>query len=193
MGLTVTDITTPLLFSDDLIAHLRLDPTDDRCVLDQLDALAQAAVEYVENETRTCITPTPYRLTLDGFPHGPALTLPRPPLRSVGGISYVGVDGTTAMVDPTLYAVDTSGRPGRAVLKLGQRWPETNRSAGCVQVEFTAGYCNAADMPRSLRLACLMLAGHWYEHREAAMDRRIDEVPMAVSNILAQYRTQEAW
>lgn len=44
-------------------------------------------------------------------------------------------------------------------------------------------------VPAGIRQAVIMLAAHWYEHREAYSESKVfQEVPMAVQNILWQYR-----
>jgi len=44
-------------------------------------------------------------------------------------------------------------------------------------------------LPRELKTAIMMLAAHWYEHREAySEDRSLSEVPMAVDRILTHHR-----
>ena len=58
-------------------------------------------------------------------------------------------------------------------------------------VEYVLGGLNAPPpqpLPASLLLAIKLLIGHWYTHREAAQDRRIDELPLGLQAIINQNR-----
>ena len=54
-------------------------------------------------------------------------------------------------------------------------------------IEATFGGAGQAAMPDDLRQAVLMLAGHWYDNREAAGEAA-REPPFGVSEILREYR-----
>jgi hypothetical protein len=47
-------------------------------------------------------------------------------------------------------------------------------------------------LPESLRQAILFLVGHWYEHREAVTDRRMDDVPLTYKAIISRHSYIEA-
>ena len=49
-----------------------------------------------------------------------------------------------------------------------------------------------SEAPALLKQAVLMLVGHWHANREATSDRRVNEVPLAVRNILDLHRQWEA-
>ena len=50
---------------------------------------------------------------------------------------------------------------------------------------------DGSDVPQLLKQAVLLVVGHLYENREAATDRTITEVPMAVQRIVWQYQSPE--
>lgn len=159
--------------------HLRI---DDNAEDEQILALISAATDFLATETgQSLAATTTYRLSLDGFPADREISLPKPPLQSVESIKWVDPNGQEQTLDPATYIVDASTKPGRIVLKPNQNWPTTDRSANCVNIDFTAGY---TALPFMLRQAILLLVGHWHEHREAAIDRRIDEVPIALRSII---------
>jgi uncharacterized phiE125 gp8 family phage protein len=76
-------------------------------------------------------------------------------------------------------------------LAAGASWPHTDDTAAAVTVNYTAGYYGG-EVPQTLVLAVKMFAGHWFEQREAATDRRFDSVPFAVESILTQQTYPEA-
>ncbi len=160
-------------------AQARVDLADEDTLI---QGYIRAARETLERLLwRAFITQT-LELTLDGWPEGSEIRLPRPPLQSVTAVRYTTEDGTLKTLDPALYVVDTASEPGRVVLKRGTSWPsETLAPAAGVKVEYVAGYGDqASDVPESIRQAILLLAAHWYEHREAVSEGRMVEVPMGV-------------
>ena len=160
-------------------AQARVDLADEDTLI---EGYIRAARETLERLLwRAFITQT-LELTLDGWPEGSEIRLPRPPLQSVTAVRYTTEDGTLKTLDPALYVVDAASEPGRVVLKRGKSWPsETLVPAAGVKVEYVAGYGDqASDVPEPIRQAILLLAAHWYEHREAVSDGRMVEVPMGV-------------
>lgn len=169
--------------------HLRVDVDDDD---DLIEGLIQAAREHVESVIWRSLVSQDWALTLDAWPSGDRLELPRPPLQSVATITYVDEDGVSHTLAAADYLVDTAREPGRVVLKSGATWPSaTLRPAAGIEVAYTAGYGDAGDdVPRAIRAALLLLVGHWYENREAVMEgaRAGQETPLAVDMLLATYR-----
>lgn len=166
--------------------HCRIDPTtsaEDATIR----ALLTAAVAFVEGETGQQLFTARYALHLDGFPASRQVTLPKPPFQEVDAITYVSASGTENTLPQADYIPDPAGsRPGRVTFKSEP--PPVKDAPANVVIEFTAGYGDTADkVPALLTQAVLMTFGHWYEHREAAIDRRIDEVPLAVQSIIAQH------
>jgi len=164
---------------DEVKAQARVDLADEDALI---QGYIRAARETLERLLwRAFITQT-LELTLDGWPEGSEIRLPRPPLQSVTAVRYITEDGTLKTLDPALYVVDTASEPGRVVLKRGKSWPsETLAPAAGVKVEYVAGYGDqASDVPEPIRQAILLLAAHWYEHREAVSEGQMVEVPMGV-------------
>lgn len=174
---------------DDAKDHLRIDGTQDD---DTLTANLSAACDYIERETRQQLVARDFLMVLDSFPAERFTKLPKPPLLSVASVKYTDATGTEQTIDPAAYTVDAVTIPGRIVLAPGQSWPGTNGSANCVRIRFTAGYANAAAVPPLLVQGIKLLVGHYFENREAATDRRIDTVPLAVESIVNMFAFPEA-
>lgn len=174
--------------------HCRVDTADDDALI---AALIVAARQYVEAVTwRQLITAT-YDLALDGFPRGPVIELPRPPLQSVTSVTYTDAAGVSAVLAPSDYLVDTTAFVGRLVLGAGRSWPAfTPRPVNAVVVRFTAGYGGAAAVPQAITQAILLLVGHYYEHREAAVTTAgtgdFSRMPFAVESLLTAYAVPRA-
>ncbi|MEM6560035.1 MAG: head-tail connector protein [Planctomycetota bacterium] len=185
MGLIRTSQPDAIVTVTDVKDHLRIDGTEDDRTLPTFIA---AATEYVEGETGQALAEADYTLTLDSFPIERSIPLPRPPLKRVNAVTYTDTDGQTQTLPAAAYTVDDANRPGRLVLKPGHAWPTTTGEANSVRVDFTAG---PETLPFLLRQAVLLMTGHFFEFREAAGDRRVTTVPLAVESICDQHRFTE--
>ena len=95
-------------------AHLRVDgPEQDQWIT---KAIA-AAREFCETfQGRAYITQR-LALSLERWPCGRSIYLPRPPLQSVEAVTYTLADGTVQTFDSALYVVDTTAEPGAIHLR----------------------------------------------------------------------------
>jgi len=151
--------------------------------------LILAAREHCEGfQARAYVTQT-LELTLDAWPSGSELKVPRPPLRSVTHIKFVDKDGVETTWDASNYVVAAKGSPGRIVLGYGKSWPAaTLRPAEAIAIRYEAGYGDASAVPQRVKQAMLLLVGHWYENHEAvAAARQRGEslpIPFGVDRLL---------
>jgi len=189
MGLQQVNPTAAAVTLDEAKAHLRIDGDSDDA---DLSRFIVAATDYIEQETRTSLLAQQFVQTFDAFPAGRVIQLLRPPLASVEAVKYLDADGTEQTLSDELYRVDIVSRPGRIVLSFGASWPATASEANAVRVEFTAGHGNVSQVPPLLKQAVLLMVGHMFENREAAIDRRIDTVPLAVESIVRLFEFPEA-
>lgn len=151
----------PLTLAD-VKSYLRI-PGDDVAEDDDLNELLAFASEWVAEETGLAIGEGIYRLTLDRFPcEERKISLPKPPLISVETVKYLS-GGSLATFAASNYTVDTTGKPGRIVLKSSASWPVTDDVANAVQIDFTAGY---VDAPYRVRQAIRWMVAHAWENRE---------------------------
>ncbi len=156
-------------------AHLRVSGSAEDTLL---AAYLQAAREMGEGVARRAFMTQTLRLTLDDFPSNAILKLPRPPLQSVGAVTYLDRDGIEhAWTD---FMMDARSEPGRIVFNS---LPNASLSeSGAVAVEFTAGYESAADVPGIFIQAILMTVAVWYENRE------MGDVPSGAKNLFVSDR-----
>jgi len=176
----VTAAADTVVSLDDVKQQSRIDVTTDDAYISEF--LIPAAEETVEAYLRRPLLVRTYKLTMDGWPAGDRLTLPKPPLISVSSVVYYDEDGASATYASSNYIVDTASQPGRLVLKSGSSWPSTVlQEINGVEITFTAGYATVPDIPLRARQAVLVLAATLYEHREsivAAPGIAIAELPL---------------
>jgi len=146
--------------------HLRVDATDEDALISSLIVSAREHVEGFQG--RSLVTQT-WRLSLDRFPRGRVIRLPRPPLQSVTSITYIDPDGNQQMLAPGAYDVDADSEPGRVVLKDSAGWPDTADMPSAVLITYEAGYGSARAVPQAVKQAMLLLIGHWHANRETAV------------------------
>lgn len=162
MGLRVANppAVRPLEASD-VARHLATLPEQDS----HIDGLIAAATERAESYLGRALITQTLVLTLDAFPC--RIELPRPPLAEVTAIRYVDAAGDQQTLDAELYRVTAGREPASIEPAYGESWPTPLAVSEAVEVEYTAGYGDAAsDVPASIRHAIAMIVGEWLEFRE---------------------------
>lgn len=177
---------------------------------DLFTSLIKSARSYCENYCNRSFINTVYTLQLDGFPlsggyflrvnrqnptsnnylptNAGAIPLPRPPLVSVGSISYTDTSGATQTLSTTVYEVKKgSDGVGQVINKYGQVYPSTLPQPGSVTITYTAGYgTTAATVPDAIKTAIKILVNGFYDNRQPVMGPP-DEVPISVAALLSPY------
>ena len=152
--------------------HLRVDTAEDDTYI---GTLITAAREWVENYLDRTLITTQLILRAAEFPTE-ELELARPPMVASGTatavvITYTLADTTTATLSTALYRVDRTSTPGNVAPIINGTWPsDVIEDANAVAVTYWAGYGpTSASVPATIRHACLMLIGHWYESRSTVL------------------------
>jgi len=186
---SLTIITQPTfepITLEEARAHLRVTSSDDDALI---VGYMLAARQHVEDYLgRSLITRTLEVTIDDGLPC--EIELPRPPLASVTFVTYVDTAGATQTLSAGLYQVVTGMVGGKIVPAYGASWPSTRCQSDAVTVRYVAGYgANSTSVPDAIRMAILLLVGHFYANREAAMvGVSVSELPFAVEALLNPYR-----
>lgn len=171
-------------------AHLRVDIDDDDDLIEGLIATARQFVE-VHVLRRATLTQT-WDMYLDAWPESDRVAIPLPPLQSVSWVKYTDDTGTITTLSSSNYLVDTVSEPGRLVLKSGYTWPATTLQAvNGVNIRFVCGWSAAADVPKPIKQAILLMVGDLYENRENTLIGQgltIKELPFAVQALLMPFR-----
>lgn len=111
-------------------------------------------------------------------------------MTAVAGVYRRLADGTAEAVAG--WSADLSTPPARVTLA---GIPAAVATAAGVPVspvgyvEYTAGWPTAGAVPPLVRTALMLLAGHWYEHREAYREGALAELPMGWRRVVDRYRT----
>ena len=181
----ITPVTTEPITLAEVRQHLRLpeNETEDNLLL----SLITTARSYCEHYTRRALSEQTLEVYLDRFPSADPIELPCPPLQSVTEIGYKDSNGEEMILSPSDYLVDTGCELGRILSAVGTNWPAfTPYPTSPVRIRFVAGY---EELPVSIRLAMLLLIGHWYENREATGTAN-SLIDFSVHSLLAPYRVE---
>lgn len=158
---------------------------------DWIDRTIKAARQYAEIFCNRSFIDTIWAYYMDDFES--EIILPRPRLDSVTTIKYYDTDNVQQTLAAAYYDVDAYSEPCRIKEAYGYSWPSVYDRMNAVEIIYKSGYGTAAtDVPAAIRHAILLLAGHFYEHREAVITGTISkELEMTAHDLLWPYRVKE--
>lgn len=171
----------------DAKAHLRIDgPSED--IL--LASLLLTSRLHIETALSLALVTQSWKLRLDSWPPGNKVELPLTPLQSVDAVRVKNASGVAAVVPAESYLVDLAARPARIVWN-NTTPPIPQVAANGIEIELTAGFGpDGASVPAPLKHAILLLAAHWYEHRDPdEIGGEGARVPTAVGELINPFRT----
>lgn len=142
--------------------------TDDQNAVIQRNI--RTAREWVETFCRRALVSRELQLTLDAWPADGEIELPQAPLVSVEEVRYLDTaNAWQTLVANTHYRVLGAGMidvPGRIVSAVNTSWPSLLAHPEAVEIDFTAGYGTADQVPDTFKEAILVLVSDMFEHRE---------------------------
>jgi len=172
---------------DEAKLHLRVDHDDEDTLI---QSLLTAARLHLETLTNRAFISQSWTILRDRWPESHVLELPIGPVITVEEIRVCEDDDVIMTIEPTRYLADTGSVPSRIAMRGFDRWPQPGRVLNGIEIDVVAGYGPAAsDVPQPLRQAILILAAHWYEHRDPViMSGGTLPVPGGVEAIVGSFR-----
>lgn len=173
-------------------AHCRIDDdADDGLVAGYI----MAARSYIEQVSGLSLISQTWEMTLEEFPDDDCIYLPRNPVLSITSIQYYDAANALQTLSASTYEIDTAQVPAEIELANGATWPATYERTAAVVVRFVAGYGAApGSIPEPIRLAILLLVGHFYANREQVTlgaGLTATQLPFGVDALIAPYRVHE--
>ncbi len=151
---------------------------------------ARAARELVERESGVHLVRKTVREILPKFPCGRSIELHAWPVISVDSITYIDEDEEEQTLDLETYVSTSLGtRPSLVTLRSDEGWPTTDCDRpDAVTIEYSVGFdANSKPAPDAALQAILLLTGHWYRNREAAVIGTINnELAIGLDRLIAQ-------
>jgi len=166
---------------------LKVDHDDEDALIGTLIAAARL---HVEAAIRRVLVTQSWRLVLDGWPaaasSGYRVEIPLSPVASIDAVTIYNAAGDPTVLEASAYITDVSSVPARLLVRNSLA---PGAAFNGIEIDFTAGYGDAADIPAPLSQAILQLVAHWYETREpVAFGGPAGEVPETVSALIAPFK-----
>lgn len=173
---------------DDIKRHVRraLSTDDDAMLQAYIDA-AVAHLDGWRGVLGRCMVTQTWIQPFTGWQSG--LALPFPDIASVT-VRYTdaedalqtlteGLDFELGDIEgvPTIWYAPSFSAPDLTINKPAP-----------IEVELTAGYGAAADVPAAVKQALRMLVAHWFLNREAVGETAMAEMPASVTALIAPHR-----
>ncbi len=173
--------------------HLRVDHDDEDALISNL---IQAATGHLDGWTGIlghCLVEQVWRQDHDRFAR--ELAIPLGPVISVQTVTWRDPAGLLNTVPSTAYdlCVDLAGS-ARIRFDPDYHFPTDLHESRAVAITCKAGYANddgppvRSTVPDPLKVAILLLVGHWYQNREAVSAAGMAPLPFAVEALIAPYR-----
>jgi uncharacterized phiE125 gp8 family phage protein len=127
--------------------------------------LISAARQDVENQTGLSLISQQWRMTMDNWPDGDMIELPRGPVTGIAAVTVYAANGTPSTAPVAEYLLDIRSDPARL---LFERRANPGRRINGIEIDFSAGFgATGTNVPDMLIRAILLLVAHWYEFRGA--------------------------
>jgi len=179
MGLTLlAPPTSEAVSLDEAKAQLRVSATSEDAYI---GTLISAASRWVERYTSRSLSERQWLLTLDAF--ADAIELPMGPVISIDAVEYANTSGSTVTLDAENYTLDSASEPQWLVRNTGFAWPALLDAVNTVSITYTAGPEELPAQYADLKMAILLLVGHFYQHRDESAP-----IPEAVEYLCGPFR-----
>lgn len=183
-------MTEPVSLSE---AKAQVRMADDASEDTFITSLIAPARAYVERVSRFQLVATTRVEVFNRW--GDYLEIYRRPIATIDSVAYSVSDDPVDDVEYEGFVANLNGFPVRIYPAFGGTgFPELD-DGQTITVEYTTGELAATDEEYLIaRRAILLLIGHWFEFREAAMTGIVsDEIAFAVSSLLDDLRPVSAY
>ena len=177
LSLTIAPAAEPIT-TEEVKLHSRIDTDVDDA---KISVFIKAARRLLESITHRQFVTATYTLTLDRFPTGDMIELPRAPLGAVTSITYADSNNADVEFSSASYSEENSiDAYGRIYVDRSVGWPTTYDKRNAISIVYTAGYGDAAAVPEEVKQAIYLTVANWYENRESVAPITMTEVPQSV-------------
>lgn len=163
--------------------HLRVDGDEDDTLI---TGLISGAVSHLDGYTGVlgrCLVEQTWRQDFDGF--GCHMRLALGPVIEIVSIAARDAAGQITTISSSNYALVTDGVGPRVYWDRAYSAPSGLYEQGAVSVTYKAGY---AEVPAAIKVAILLMVGHWYGNRETVAPGTFNELPFAANALLSPFR-----
>lgn len=183
----VTDAIVEPLTLAQVKAWTKVEVADDDAIF--TDIIIPGAREDAEDRMNRTLLTTTWKLVLDGFPgSAECIRLHYPIIQSIDHVKYYDEVGVLQTWSDTNYLLDSVSEPGRLCLAPGISWPTIQARASAVEVQYKAGWTQAADVPAKIKQWIAQRAAAANAFRESIVaGQPLAEIPF-VDHLLDSYK-----
>lgn len=168
----------------DIKAHCRVDHDDDDAYLTALVATAQSMLDGPDGMVGRALVTQTWRLRTSRLTGKQRLMLPVNPVIGITSIKFYDAADVEQTVSDVPGYFRLVANLERAFVEPRETWLAMFDRPDAVEVVFTAGFGDVADVPPNLIHAAKMMVSHWYENREAVSERAMVPVPLAAETLV---------
>lgn len=185
----VTAPATALITLDEAKRQVRRDDDDDNAVITSLIAVVMSRLDGPDGILGRALIAQEWSESFDGFPVGSVLPLSLAPVIDITGIEYFDFQNGEQAFAGGNFAAFNRAKQAYVRLNSTAAWPSSYDRDDAVTVTYRAGYGEAAeDVPAAIKHAGLLLLGHYYENREAALvGTAATSIPEGVMTLLRPF------
>lgn len=180
--------TTPaaLLTLAQAKAWCRIDHDSEDDTITDLIAVATDTLDGPSGMCGHALTNQRWRMSTIGQTADGLVWLPVSPAVSIFQIQYYDTTNTLQTATTSHFRLLVGDNWAYVEPADGYDWPALYDRIDALQIEWTAGYGDADDVPAAIRQAAKMLVAHWYANREAVVTGTIaGDLPMAVRELVS--------
>ena len=181
------------LSAADMRRRLRLEPVLEADLEDaQLDAtlaeMVAAGASRIEGPDGAglALMAQTWTLALDEW--AASISLPGWPVTGVSEIRFIDPEGVEQVLDHgAIFRLIAGVYPSRLARLPSASFPPVMSGGGVIEIDYNLGRAAADDVDPGLITALALLAGHYFENREATAAANVRELPLGVEPILKRF------
>lgn len=178
----ITDAKAEAISLDEARKQCRiLDTNDD----DTLRIFIEAARNHVESQTQNALVESTYAFYFDKYQACFNIYMP---IVSITSFEYK----TTSNIGTYAGSLTGSGyhfNSGQGLITLADNaMSDLYAQSNAIKITAVAGEPNIGVVKGDIKLAMLLMIGHWHENRENSSVVQLNEIPMGAKHLLAPYR-----
>ncbi|MDI3335870.1 phage head-tail connector protein [Defluviimonas aestuarii] len=143
--------------------HLSVTESDDNYLIQQY---IEAAIGYLDGWTGIlgrALMPQTWEMVLETFPAG-CIEIPLGPVTAIDSITYLDEDGSSQVMNSSLYQTDMTDAGAR--IRAPEGWPSVGDYLGAVTVQWQAG----TGCPAAIRAAILIMVSDMFNNRSGSAE-----------------------
>jgi len=163
--------------------YLKVDVNDDDELIQEF---IKAGRQWAEKYMRRQLISGTFDMYLDSFPD--TIELYGCPASDVLYIKYYDSNGDQQTLSSDDYEVDVVSEPARIGLASDASWPSVENRINAINIRYTAGWADAASVPKPIRDGILLVIAHLYENRQAVTKDTYSQLPLGAEYLWDMYK-----